>query len=157
MNRDERLKKRDAMRRLLWSWGNTADRIRRLETERAAFRLMADDARNTLKAQTLSGMPNGGQSSDLSDTVERVIDMAQRYDEQSAKIDAEITEAIRLRNCISDCMRMLEPAHEKVLAYRYMDGHGWQYIALKMNYDISSVHRIEAQAVDIIAGMVEIG
>ena len=50
----------------------------------------------------------------------------------------------------------LEMAQRKVLEYRYIDGHGWQYIAMRMNYDERQVRRLEAQAVDRISEHVEV-
>lgn len=148
--------RRSATRKLLWTWGNTLNRIRRLEDERTAFREMADDARRTLRATSLNDMPKGGVGSDLSDVIIHVMDMAEEYERVSAKIDAEIIDAMRLRNCIEDCVSQLPPVQEKIVGYRYIDERSWQFIAMKMNYDERSVRRIEAQAVDAISRMIEI-
>lgn len=152
----EKRRRRANMRRLLWSWGNTLARIQRLEQERAAFRAMADDARMTLRSPSLSGMPGGGARTDLSDVVARVMDEERRYTEQAQRIAREIDDAMRLRNCIEDCIARLSPAQESVLTWRYIDRRSWTFIAYKLNYDERSVRRIEAGALDAISAMIEI-
>lgn len=147
---------RNQTRRLLWQWGMTLERIRKLEQERAEFRDMADDARRTLRSPNLSGMPRGGKSSDLSDVVVNVLRVIDMYEEQVKRINSEIDAAIRMRNCIEDCVAQLPPVQERVLTYRYVDGRSWRFIAMKMNYTEEYVKDIDARAVDAVAGMIEI-
>ena len=66
---EERRNTRNAVRKLLWRWGNTMTALRRLEREREEAQRWANDARDTLRAQNLTGMPRGGRQSDLSDVV----------------------------------------------------------------------------------------
>ena len=147
----EKYKSRNAVRRILWQWANTTRTIERLEAERAYFRSMADEAHCMLKAQNLSGMPGSGRISDLSDVMEQIEKSAEMYARQCERINAEIADALRLRNAIQDFVSRLTPVQEKVITYRYRDGHEWQFIAIKMNYDEKSVRRIETQVVDLIA------
>ena len=147
---------RNQTRRLLWQWGMTLERIRKLEQERAEFRAMADDARRTLRSPNMSGMPRGGKSSDLSDVVVNVLRETDMYEEQVQRINTEIDSAIKLRNCIEDCVTQLPPVQERVLTYRYVDGRSWRFIAMKMNYAEEYVKDIDARAVDAVAGMIEI-
>lgn len=154
--RQEKRDARNATRRLLWQWGNTVVCVRRLEQERTAFWEMANDARQTLRSPDLSGMPRGGKTCDLSDVVERVMEESERYAQQVVKINAEIDDALRLRNCISDCVARLTPIQEKVVGYRYADGHSWRYIAMRMNYSEDNIRKIDAQAVDAISAMIHI-
>ncbi len=148
---------RNAIRRLLWQWGTTAMRIERLKKERDAFFEMANDARSrSLRTSTLTGMPRGGKSSDLSDIVAAAIEESERYAVQAERINAEIDDAMRLRNCIAECVAELPPLQEKVITYRYVDDHSWRYIAMKLTYDERHVRRIEESAVDAIGRMIEI-
>lgn len=142
---------RAAARRLLWSWGNTLSDVERLEEEQKAFLRWANDARDTLRAQNLSGLPRGGARSDLADVVAETLRRARMYEEQVLKIGAEIADRIRLKHCIDELIDRLPPVQRKILAYRYSDGHEWQYIAMKMNYDEASVRRLDRQAVDFIS------
>jgi len=149
----ERREARKATRKILWRWGNTINDINRLELERKSYKRWADDARDTLHAQNVDGMPrgSGGNHSDLANVIENIIKRADMYDEQVKRIDAEIADRIRLRNTISELISKLTSAQETIISYRYIDGHSFQYIAMKTNYDIRTVQRIESDAVDIIS------
>lgn len=147
---------RNNIRKMLWQWGNTIRKVDQLERERAFYRNQADDRRITLRSPSLSGMPRGGKHSDLSDVIVGVMREQQMYERQADRIDAEIADALRLRNCMQECINRLTPLQEKIIAYRYSDGHNWQYIAMKTNYDEASVRRIDTQAVDAIMEMIEI-
>lgn len=153
---EDRRKTRNAVRRLLWRWGNTISALRRLEREREEAQKWANDARDTLRAQNLTGMPRGGRKSDLSDVVAEYVHRVEMYDDLVKQIDAEIADRIRLRNCIEALVAQLTPMQEKVICYRYIDGHAWRYIAMKMNYDEDHIMRVERQAVDYIAQNVEV-
>ena len=153
---EDRRKTRNAVRRLLWRWGNTISALRRLEREREEAQKWANDARDTLRAQNITGMPRGGRKSDLSDVVAEYIHRVEMYDDLVKQIDAEIAERIRMRNCIEALVAQLTPMQEKVICYRYIDGHAWRYIAMKMNYDEDHLMRVERQAVDYIAQNVEV-
>lgn len=153
---EDRRKTRNAVRRMLWRWGNTISALRKLEREREEAQRWANDARDTLRAQNLTGMPRGGRKSDLSDVVAEYIHRVEMYDELVKQIDAEIADRIRLRNCIEALVAQLTPMQEKVICYRYIDGHAWRYIAMKMNYDEDHIMRVERQAVDYIAQNVEV-
>ena len=153
---EDRRKTRNAVRRLLWRWGNTLSALRRLEREREEAQKWANDARDTMRAQNLTGMPRGGRKSDLSDVVAEYIHRVEMFDDLVKQIDAEISERIRLRNCIEALVAQLTPMQEKVICYRYIDGHAWRYIAMKMNYDEDHIMRVERQAVDYIAQNVEV-
>lgn len=147
---------RRAMRNFLWQWGNTLTRIKRLEQERAEFRERADDARRTLRSPTLSGMPKGGKSSDLSDVVVAICKEAELYDKQVQRINSEIDAAMNLRNCIEDCVSQLTPVQEKVITYRYVDGRSWRFVSMKLNYDEDYVRKLDTQAVDALSDMLDI-
>ena len=88
--------------------------------------------------------------------VAEYIRRVEMYDDLVKQIDAEIAERIRLRNCIEPLVAQLTPMQEKVICYRYIDGHAWRYIAMKMNYDEDHIMRVERQAVDYIAQNVEV-
>lgn len=82
--------------------------------------------------------------------------MEKNYRNLIAKIEAESADLIRLRNCMEEIVAKLSPIQEKIIAYRYVDGHSWQFIAMKTNYDESTARRIERQAIDFIAAHLEL-
>lgn len=153
--RDARHAARNEIRRKLWQWGGTMETIRRLEQEREFYRRRVDDARITLKSPAITDMPKGGKGGDLSDVIVSVMREAERYEEQLIRIDAEIAAALAHRNRMQDCILRLTPIQQKVIQCRYADGHDWRYIGIKNNYDEASVRRIDAQAADAIAAMLE--
>ena len=147
--------RRQKTRKILWRWGNTINDIAKLEREREAFRRWVADAEETLRAQNLDGMPHGnGDKGDLSDVVVNAMHRQEMYREYAEKTEASIRERLRLKSVIDELIQELRPEHERVIAYRYSDGHRWQYIAMKMGYDERQVRRIEAQAVDHISNFV---
>jgi len=144
--------KRARMRRVLWSWGHSLDEIARLEDESRCFSVWAEDAGNTLKAQRLTGMPGGSGTSDP--VGDAVADLEQRramYVEASRKTTSEISAILRRKVLIDDLVAALPEIQKRVLELRYIDGHRWTFIALKLHYDESSVRRIETAAVTALA------
>jgi DNA repair exonuclease SbcCD ATPase subunit len=147
---------RKAARQMLWCWGNYVSKINRLEIERAEAQKWADEARETLHAQNLSGMPGSGKKTDLADVVASVERMEANYRRLVQQIETEISDLIRLRNCIEELVAQLSPVQEKIISYRYIDGHHWQFIAMKTRYDERQARRIETEAVDFIAKHIQI-
>lgn len=153
---DNRYQERKVARKLLWKWGNYVSKINRLEEERKEAQKWADNARETLHAQNLTGMPGGGKKSDLADVVASVERMEANYRKLVLQVEAESADLIRLRNCIEELVAQLNPMQEKIIAYRYIDGHTWQFISFKTQYDESQARRIERQAVDFIAQHIQL-
>lgn len=153
---NNRYQERKAARKLLWRWGNYVSKIKRLEEEHAEARKWADNARETLHAQNLSGMPRSGKRTDLADVVASVERMEANYRKLVLQIETESADLIRLRNCIEELVAQLNPMQEKIITYRYIDDRSWQFIAFKTGYDESQARRIERKAVDFIAEHIEL-
>ena len=153
---NDRSESRRATRNLLRIWGNTLYLLDRLEKERIAFRVWADDARNTLRAYVANGAPGGGRRTDLADVVARIEARAAEYDDMERKIDEERAKILRIKRTFDELISDMDLVQRRILEYRYIDGHGWQYIAMRMNYDERQVRRLEAQAVDFISERVEV-
>ncbi len=144
--------KRARVRRMLWDWGHALDGIARLEDELHCFSVWAEDARDTLKAQKLSGMPGGGGTGNsVSDAVEELERRREMYVEAAQHSSREISAILRRKVLIDDMVAALPEIQKRVLELRYIDGHRWTYIALKLHYDESSVRRLEAAAVTVLA------
>lgn len=152
--RDARRIERNNIRKLLWQWGNTIDKIKRLEKERMFYIGQADDRRITLRSPSLTGMPRSGKNSDLSDVIVGVQREQEMYERQAERINAEIADALRLRNCMQQCIDQLTPVQEKIIAYRYADGHSWRYIAMKLSYDVDYIKKLDARSMDDINRMI---
>lgn len=142
------------VRRLLWDWGQTLDLIRRKQDEMALFRMWATDA-DTLKAQALTGMPRGGQ---VSDPVARAVEQleARRAMFEQAERDAqrEIDERLRRKAVMDEIIATLPATQQRILALRYIDGHNWVFVGMKIGIEESNARRQERGALGKIAGYV---
>jgi len=150
--------KRARMRRVLWDWGHALDGIARLEDELHCFSVWAEDAANTLAAQRLNGMPGGGGCSDsVSEAVEELERRREMYVDAARRASGEISAILRRKVLIDDLVAALPEIQKRVLELRYIDGHRWTYIALKLHYDESSVRRLETAAVTALAERFDFG
>ena len=122
-----------------------------MEEERKIAQKWADDARDTLNAQNITGMPRSGKKSDLSDVVQTVQRMERNYRDLVSHVKAESADLIRLRNSMEELVAQLTPFQEKIITYRYVDGRSWQFIAMKSFCDEATARRHESNAVDFIA------
>lgn len=96
-------------------------------------------------------MPRSGKQSDLSDVVQTVQRMERNYRDLVSHVEAESADLIRLRNSMEELVAQLPPFQEKVIFYRYVDGHSWRFIAMKLFCDEATARRHECQAVDFVA------
>lgn len=140
---------------MLVRWGSYTGRINRLEIERAEARRWTEDARETLRAQKLTGMPGSGKKSDLADVVINIERMERNYSDLLRRLDAEVSELIRTRNRVDDMLKRLPGVQAQVLTMRYIDRKSWKDIGKALTYDESNVRRYERSAVDAIAAMIE--
>lgn len=144
--------KRARVRRMLWDWGHSLDGIARLEDELHCFSVWAEDAGDTLKAQNLSGMPGGGGTGDsVSDAVEELERRRELYLKAARSASAEISAILQRKVQIDGMVEGLSSIQKRIVELRYIDGHRWTYISLKLHYDESSVKRLEAAAVTALA------
>ena len=139
-------------REALKKWGNTRRTIDRLEAERRQFALDVAEARRTLKARELSGVPRSKRSTDLSDVAVQIENAQGVYAAQCRRINADIAEAIRVRNAVQDIIIQLSPPEMDVLTLRYREHMPWKTISQKTGYDEASARRLERQAVEFIKG-----
>ncbi len=144
--------KRARVRRMLWDWGHSLDGIARLEDEMRCFGVWAEDAADTLRAQRLTEGPGG---SGVADPVARAVEDLERrrgmYIDAARRASSEISAILRRKVLIDDLVAALPEIQKRVIELRYIDGHRWTYIALKLHYDESSVRRLEAAAVSALA------
>lgn len=144
--------KRARVRRLLWDWGHALDGIARLEDELHCFSVWAEDAGDTLAAQRLSGMPGGGCDGDtVAQAVEELERRREMYVQAAQRSSREISAILRRKVLIDDMVAALPSIQKRIIELRYVDGHRWTYISLKLHYDESSVKRLEAAAVSALA------
>lgn len=149
-------RRRGKVRMLLWSWGQTMDLIDRKREEMNALLLWAEDAAETLAAQRLSGMPGGGGPADsVARAVEELGRRRKMFEDAAAEAQAQMEEMLRRKHAVDNAIAALPATQQRILALRYVDGHRWGFIALKMNYDERSVKRHENAAVSSLAERLE--
>ena len=149
-------KKRGRVRMLLWSWGQTMDLIERKREEMNALLLWAEDAADTLAAQNLSGMPGGGGPADsVSRAVEELGRRRMMFEDAAEDAQVQMEGMLRRKHAMDTVIGELPATQQRILALRYVDGHRWSFIALKMNYDERSVKRHEQAAVGRLAASID--
>ena len=149
-------RKRGKVRMLLWSWGQTMDLIGRKREEMDAFLLWAEDAVDTLGAQNLSGMPGGGGPADsVSRAVEELDRRRKMFEDAAADSRRQMDEMLRRKHLVDEWIMALPATQQRILSLRYIDGHRWTYIALKMNYSERGVKGHESAAVKRLAQVMD--
>ena len=146
---------RQEVRGLLLRWGSSEQIVERLEKQRQALRIWADDALDTLGTQKLTGMPGGGGVRDLSDVVCAADQRREVYAERCRVLDDELRRHVDMCARIDRAVCALEPKAQRVVQMRYMQGMRWAQIAEVMFYDERRVRQIDEQAVDRIAEMLK--
>ena len=146
------------MRRLLWKWGNTLHYVRRKEAEISNLRGLIDDVYDTLGATWPNGQP---KASGIAKPVERAVESAQRrvseYERAIGLIETAIADALRLKAVLDGFVDALpDELDRKIIALRYVDGHKWDYISLKLYLAVSTIRDRERATVQCLCGESEV-
>lgn len=134
---------RDEMRLNLVRWGSSIDTISKLEADLRSYRQWADDARNTLKAASLTGMPGGGVRKDMTDIVIEVMRRADMYDEEIKRIGERIGQAVEHKRKIDALIERLNEQERMIVHMRYADKLGWKDISEKIGYSEDRARHID--------------
>lgn len=147
---------REKVRLLLWDWGQTLELIDRKRREIIAYDLWAKDAAETLGAANLSGMPQGiGTSDNVSRAVIEIERRRKLFEDASASASNDIEKILRRKQLIDEMVEELSAIQQKVIRLRYEGGHKWQFISLKLCYNLVSVKRFERESIDEIAKRID--
>lgn len=159
---DRQKEARAAVRRQLMRWKNTIatiERVKRERTEREEELAVCYD----LRPAQLTGMPGAGGPGDPTGRAALANDRKARRLEK--ELDEMQTRLLNLQHYIAqieDEVNGLPVLECLVIRARYLD-HGaetsgyWQKIASKVHVSESHAKRLEAQAVDKLAGLVDVG
>lgn len=93
-----------------------------------------------LPAISSDGMPHGTNLSDLSDYVVRLDKLHNELMRVRYKKIEQYTRIFR------DVERLDNEQERQVLTYRYLRGHTWEKICIKMGYSWKQIHRIHGRA-----------
>lgn len=136
-------------RAYLWRWGATMTVVKRKEAEIASMHFLVADAMQTLHAQQITDMPRGTQVGDP--TLRAVLELERRreaYEQTNAAATEVIVARLAEKRAVDELMQTwLTDFQIKILTLRYVNGHEWDYIALKIPCDESTARKQERKAV----------
>lgn len=151
--------KLSAVRRMLMTWGVSRKREEKLKAEIKWCREQIDAARD-VHVKPMTDMPRG---TDLSDPTQRAAELAGRADAKIIKrmeaLNRRLMREMRDNDMLAAIIDALDEQHGRVIVARYIEyrGHGeWQAVADALHMSKSSVHRLEREAVEIIAAQIDI-
>lgn len=146
MSDNDRIKQ---TRAYLWRWGQTMAVVRRKEREIASMLYLVTDATQTLQAQRITDMPRGSNPGDP--TLRAVLELEKRreaYEQTNAEATAVICARLAEKRAMDELMEMwLTDRQIEILTLRYVHGHQWGYIALKIQASEATIRGQEAKAV----------
>ena len=147
---------RSQMRRLLWRWGRSMEYCKTKQREMEDYQDMAD-AQRGLASQQMTGMPHGSAISKPTERAAvRMNGLADVYAMRAADLAGDCETEMRFTRIMDELIEELPSEHQKVLELRYKGGHGFQFIAFKMNYSADRAKHIDAEAVDRLRQCVEV-
>lgn len=109
-------------RHKLWRWGNWTARINKLQLELEAAREFH---------------LTGAAAKQCQRTIEQ--------------LELEAADVMRQRDIVENAVLELTPLQQKILSARYIDGHSWAYISIKISMAENYLKRQEALAVDALS------
>jgi len=110
------------------------------QLEEQLYRLGVEATRITTR---LSHLPKGGEARTMEDIV---LDMV----EVDEKINANLQESYKLMHKIETAIESLPEREQYLMRARYIEGKGWEQIAVDMCYCWQHVHKIHAHALRLI-------
>lgn len=106
---------------------------------------LEEDIRS-LKAVAMDGMPKGSTVNDsIGNLVAKVDKLRCDY---LHKYDLALCELYRIERCVEG---LSEPDERRLMRKRYIEGKGWDIIAIELNYDERQIYRIHADILNKIA------
>lgn len=77
------------------------------------------------------------------DTSDHILKLHRLFDIYNRQWDALIEERIRIETAIA---ALPDPIERTIVKYRYIDGHSWEKICVKIGYQWTQTHHIHAKA-----------
>lgn len=125
----------------LQSYRYIALEIERLEEEIERTRAKVESP----AVQHLSHAPGGGRVPDrIADLVAEIEGLIENLEQQYKTMSAR-------RERIDRAISVLHEREQRLIRLRYIDGKGWEQIAVDMNYSWRQVHNIHSEALKKIA------
>jgi len=141
---------RAAVRRLLWRWGRFAEFCDARQRELDFYADKLESSRD-LGGRVMDGQPHGSGISDptarVALSMDRIIDS---YAELVEKIGASIENEKRFKLTIDELINALPREQRRIIELRYIDGHQWAFIGMKMVMDERTAQRLDEKAVEAL-------
>jgi len=147
----------ERVRGMLVKWGRAEMRICELKDELKWARTEADDLRDTLSAQSLTGMPGSRKRKDVSDLMVRIEKADRAFADLARRIDDEIAETLTMKSWMDGLIVQLPEKHQEILRMWYRRGMSHVQIARVTHYSVDRAKHIKTEAEDMLARKIESG
>ena len=141
---------RAAVRRLLWRWGRFAEFCDARQRELDFYADKLESSRD-LGGRVMDGQPHG---SGISDPTARVAlsmgNIIDSYAELVEKIGASIESEKRFKLAMDELINGLPREQRRIIELRYIDGHQWAFIGMKMCMDERTAQRLDERAIEAL-------
>ena len=134
----------DEIKSIMYTYSVSTEEINRLNRELNEMLALANESRDTLKANTITDMPTSrGVSNPVLKSIEVVVDI---YGERAVRITRQINHLINLQTCVSetfDTILRRDPLGHRILRHRYIDWMKDLEVMGAMNYsNLQSVYTL---------------
>nr|WP_122013374.1 hypothetical protein [Maliibacterium massiliense] len=144
-------RRRACVRRALWEWGQAIDLCRSKQAQIAALGRMADEARDTLGAQRITGMPRGGHRGDATQAaVQRICDS---YRQAMDALALQVRDVMARKRALDVLIDDLPPEQRRLAYLRYYERKSWVMVGAGMCYDPDHAKKVERGMLDTLADM----
>ena len=145
---------RKAIRRLLWRWGRVLDYCAARQREIAGFMELIRGIEEPHAIQAGPGKTGPGDPTGR--LAVRVDELAARYRSEAQRVLDACDKELAFLKAMDESIAELPGDQRRVLELRYRQGCRWEYIALKMCFSAQHVYRLDAAAVDTLAGIIRV-
>ena len=145
---------RKAIRRLLWRWGRVLDYCAERQREIDGFMELIRGIEEPQAIQAGPGKTGPGDPTGR--LAVRVEELAARYRSEAQRVLDACDKELAFLKAMDEAIAELPGDQRRVLELRYRQGCRWEYIALKMCFSAQHVYRLDAAAVDKLAGIIRV-
>ena len=145
---------RKAIRRLLWRWGRVLDYCAERQREIDGFMELIRGIEEPHAIQAGPGKTGPGDPTGR--LAVRVDELAARYRSEAQRVLDACDKELAFLKAMDEAIAELPGDQRRVLELRYRQGCRWEYIALKMCFSAQHVYRLDAAAVDTLAGIIRV-
>lgn len=118
---------------LLWEWGGADRRISDLMAQIRMVKRHIDELYEVGGVQRIDGQPHATAMRDVFDTVQKLQDIKEEYEEEARICEAEIRQLRELQKTVRGLVETLPPLEGEIIRLRYLSGHTHPYIALVLH------------------------